>query len=373
MQLKKIIKNFFTANIEYVDSLSYRRVIMINSMLSLSILVFYFFSYINWFSIQEYTVAILDFVAATTSVGTLYLLRRTKNIKLVAFISVLIIMTFMILFIIQNKNSNFGIIWSVFVPYLAISFNGKRVGLALSTIYLSIMFYLAVDGIGVWNQGLWSEIDFIRFFVALSLFTYIFYLTESAHEDADKELEEVRKKEADMLKSVKTQAITDGLTGMYNRRYFNEIVPKLLGAAQRSETLISLFVLDVDYFKNYNDHYGHHKGDEVLCKIANALINFIQREDDFVFRIGGEEFAGLIHTHNKDESEEWIAKINQLIVNLEIEHKMSKLDMKKVTVSIGVCTAQASQEKDLDYFYKKADEALYVAKNSGRNCIVTFR
>lgn len=373
MLLKKIIKNFFTANMEYVDSVSYRRVIMINSMLLLSAIVFYIFTYANVFIIQEYEIALLDFVSANAALLTLYMLRRTKNVKAAAFISIVIIILFMIIFILKNQNSHLGIIWSIFIPVMAISFNGKKIGLAFSIVFYAIMFYLAYHGIGTWNHGEWAFVDFLRFTIASSLLTYVIYSSESAHEDADAELKKVRKRELDMLENVKIQAITDGLTGMYNRRYFNEVVPKLLGIAQRDKSYVSLFILDVDYFKNYNDHYGHHKGDEVLRKIAQELINFIQRDDDFVFRIGGEEFAGIVHARNQDESAKWISEINKKILELNITHDTTRLDIKKVSVSIGICTRLVTPETDITYFYKAADKALYQAKELGRNRTIVHK
>lgn len=370
MLLKKLIKNFFTANIDYVDSVSYRRVIMINSVLLLSAIVFYLFTYANIFIIQEYEIALLDFIAANASLLTLYMLRRTKNIKAAAFISIVIVIVFMIAFILKNENTHFGIIWSIFIPVMAISFNGKKIGLAFSLFFYTVMFYLAYDGIGTWNKGGWGTLDFLRFTVASSLLTYVIYTAEAAHEDADNEVLEIRHREQEMLENIKIQAITDVLTGLYNRRYFNEIVPKLLGIAQREEARICLFILDVDYFKNYNDHYGHQKGDEVLRLIAQEVMSFIQRDDDFVFRIGGEEFAGIVHTQNTEEAQAWISQINTKILNLNIEHLHSHLKEKKVTVSIGLCCKLVTEKTDLNYFYQSADKALYQAKELGRHTLV---
>jgi len=370
MNKNGILKNFFTANIPYKDGVTYRRIIMINSMLLLSAFFFFAFAYINYFVILDSTVALLDTLAGLFSIATLIHLRRFKKIQTTAFLTIVILIFFMISFIIKNQNSHFGIIWSYYIPLFAILFNGKKVGLQLTLFYFIIIFTLAYLGIGTWNEGEWSFIDFIRFVASSAMFAYIIYTTESAHENADHELKLIRKHEAEILDKLQKQAITDGLTGMYNRRHFNEVVPKLLAIAQREESYISLFILDIDYFKNYNDYYGHQKGDTTLQKIAKELIRFIQRDDDFVFRIGGEEFAGLIHTRNKDESEEWISTLNAKIAALNIQHKKTLLPNKIVTVSIGVCTTKVVQGRDIDYFYKKADEALYKAKERGRNTTV---
>ena len=247
MLLKKLIKNFFTANIAYSDSVSYRRIIMINSMLSLSIIVFFLFAYGNIVLTKDYSIAALDFLAAIASIVTLIMLRRTKNIKVAAFVSIVITILFMITFILKNQNSHFGIIWSIFIPIFAIEFNGKKLGLLISVLFYTVMFYLAYKGIGVWNDGAWNSVDLARYIASSSFLTFILYIIESAHNEADKELSLTREREKQILEELKNQAITDGLTGMYNRRHFNEVVPKILSSAQRQGTYIALFVLDVDF------------------------------------------------------------------------------------------------------------------------------
>lgn len=365
-----LIKNFFTSNIEYTDSVSFRRVIMVNSMLSLASLVFFGFAYFNYFLLGDIFISLLDFTAAVAATITLIRLRRNKDIKQASLFTMIIVIVFMISFIVTNENSHFGIIWSIFVPIFAIEFNGKKIGSIISILFYAIMFSLAYYGIGVWNDGAWDKVDLTRYIASSSFLTFILYIIESAHNEADKELSRTREREKSILEELKNQAITDGLTGMYNRRHFNTVVPKILATAQRQGTYISLFVLDVDFFKPYNDYYGHQKGDATLQKIAQELMAFVQREGDYVFRIGGEEFAGVIHTEDKIESEAWLSQLNARIVALNIPHERTKLAEKKVTASIGVCTTTVSAEHDMQYFYKRADDALYRAKESNRNTII---
>ena len=370
MFIKNLIKNLFTSKMPYSDSVSYRRIIMINSMLILAIIVFFIFTYTNLFVIYDPIIALMDFLSALASIYALYRLRKNRNVPQAAFISVVVLIVFMISFTLKNENSHFGVIWSVFIPYFAILFNGKKIGLMLATFFYTVMIYLSFKGIGHWNEGAWEFIDFLRFTMSAVVLTYIIYMVEAAHEKADEELKKVRKHEEAILEELKNKAITDTLTGMYNRRYFKETIPKILKIAQRDEKYVSFFILDIDYFKNYNDYYGHQAGDEALKKVANALQSFLQRENDFVFRIGGEEFTGIVHIDRREEGKEWISKLNDYILNLGIEHLGSQLAAKKLTVSIGLCSKLVTQETDLEYFYKLADAALYSAKESGRNRLV---
>lgn len=134
-----------------------------------------------------------------------------------------------------------------------------------------------------------------------------------------------------------------------------------------------VIMVNVILFKTYNDYYGHQAGDVALKKVAKSIKEYIQRENDFVCRIGGEEFAGIIQIKDIAETQEWISHLNQVIEKLQIEHKMTLLDTKILTVSIGVCIEKVTKDIDLDYLYSHSDRALYQAKESGRNRTIVFK
>lgn len=363
------MKNFFTSNITYTDNASYRRVIMINSILSLAVMVFFLFTYMNILMGKEF-IALLDFLTAIASIITLFSLRKNHSVQRAAVITTLILMLFMFIFIYTNKNSHFGIIWSIFIPFFSILFNGKKLGLIFSIFYYIVMFSLAYIGIGVWNEGAWDILDFTRFAISGLILTYILYVSESAFEDSNTELKLVREHEQEMLGELQQQAITDGLTGMYNRRHFNDVVPSLINTAHRKNEYISFFILDVDYFKFYNDYYGHQKGDIALKEIATTLMNFTTRDNDIVFRLGGEEFAGLIQSNRPQKMKEWLQALTNTIESLHIEHKATLVQSDYLTISVGVYTLNVEENMTMNAMYKEADKALYRAKEEGRNRVV---
>lgn len=169
-------------------------------------------------------------------------------------------------------------------------------------------------------------------------------------------------------KRVEVLSITDDLTKLYNRRFFNETLDQELNRAKRSNDFLTFMMIDVDYFKLYNDTYGHHAGDNVLKKIAQVLKQHSKRAGDFAFRLGGEEFALLYTLRDHSKSEELAKYIQEDIMNLNIKHEGSQVSH-FVTVSIGIYCQKAIEITSGDILYKKADEALYKAKTSGRNCI----
>lgn len=169
-------------------------------------------------------------------------------------------------------------------------------------------------------------------------------------------------------KRIYNLSITDGLTSLYNRRYFNEVANEILAVGNRNDQVVAFMLLDIDNFKKYNDTYGHQDGDNVLIEVSNSLKNTFKREEDKVFRLGGEEFGVLIHAKNKDDVRLLSDEARQNIQDLKIEHKKNEAGV--VTASFGVSILDLdNKDTKLDEIYKKTDDSLYVAKENGRNTI----
>ncbi len=167
-------------------------------------------------------------------------------------------------------------------------------------------------------------------------------------------------------KLIEIISITDGLTNIYNRRYFDEIFPKVINNAKRKDELVSFLFMDIDHFKQYNDNYGHQAGDEVLIKFAKCLKENLHRSCDYAFRLGGEEFGILFNADTKEKALEFANKVRQNIEELQMTHEYSSAS-KYVTASMGLICKKASELENIDIIYKEADELLYKSKTNGRN------
>jgi len=165
-------------------------------------------------------------------------------------------------------------------------------------------------------------------------------------------------------------ASRDGLTGIHNRRMFDEHVDKIWPQAIRDRTPLALMLIDIDHFKAYNDHYGHQAGDECLKQVAWCLSRAARRPLDVTARYGGEEFAIVLYDARRVHVEDVARSIQAGIAALAIEHKASPSAAKRLTVSIGVACIEPSIGRSQFGFIQLADEALYDAKERGRNCIV---
>ena len=167
----------------------------------------------------------------------------------------------------------------------------------------------------------------------------------------------------DMLEKL---SMYDALTNIRNRRYFDETFEKTFSEIKRDKKSLAVLMIDIDFFKLYNDNYGHGQGDETLRKVAKALEKTIKRASDFVARYGGEEFVILLKDINKDGVEAVANNLLNAVRELKITHEFSKIE-NYVTVSIGVSYYNSSSDITKLELLLKADETLYNVKNSGRN------
>lgn len=168
-------------------------------------------------------------------------------------------------------------------------------------------------------------------------------------------------------------ASLDGLTGVPNRRIFDERLDAEWRACRRSGSPLSLLMVDVDHFKLYNDHYGHLDGDQCLKAVASALASSVERGRDMLARFGGEEFVCLLPDTDLEGAKHIAEKLRQAVEGLAIPHVESKTAA-TVTVSLGVATTAQCDALEPPDLLIVADEQLYLAKKSGRNrvCGVQF-
>lgn len=161
-------------------------------------------------------------------------------------------------------------------------------------------------------------------------------------------------------------SISDKLTNLSNRRHFDFTFDKEWKSSLRTNSPISMIFIDIDYFKNYNDYYGHPQGDACLKMIAKALSNSIKRPRDFVARYGGEEFVILLPDIKLSGASVIAEKIRQSIEKLKIPHEVSPRGS-FVTISLGVASLVPTDENEANDLTLYADKALYVAKSEGKN------
>lgn len=172
----------------------------------------------------------------------------------------------------------------------------------------------------------------------------------------------------DQAMELRTYSHIDSLTGVPNRRHFDEYISSELRRSVRASLPLSLIMLDLDYFKAYNDTYGHQMGDQCLIQVAAALESSLNRPGDMVARLGGEEFVVVLADTDKEGAAVLAERLRAKIESLAIEHRNSKVAT-HVTASLGVTSEVPGQACESAMLVAAADRALYRAKHDGRNCV----
>jgi diguanylate cyclase (GGDEF)-like protein len=165
-------------------------------------------------------------------------------------------------------------------------------------------------------------------------------------------------------------ASRDGLTGIHNRRVFDEQLDRMWPQAVREQVPLALMLIDIDHFKAYNDYYGHQAGDECLRQVAHCLTRGARRPLDITTRYGGEEFAMVLYDARREHVEEVARRLQSGIEALAIKHLASPSARKRLTVSIGAACVLPTGDRSHFGFVQLADEALYAAKEQGRDRVV---
>jgi diguanylate cyclase (GGDEF)-like protein len=191
---------------------------------------------------------------------------------------------------------------------------------------------------------------------------YCFIQYENLNKEFEKIYKEEEIKNLDIYNSImKEESYRDELTKLFNRCYLNEIIKNNVSLKN-----ISVIMVDIDYFKYYNDNYGHIKGDKALISVSQSIKNSCRECEDEVIRYGGEEFLIISYSQDNDYIKKLPYEILKNINSLNIEHDYSKVK-NNITVSIGVSCGDINSSDDYNVLIKQADKALYISKEQGRN------
>jgi len=192
-----------------------------------------------------------------------------------------------------------------------------------------------------------------------SLIGFMFDITE--RKDTEQKLIELQKQLEEL-------SFKDGLTGVFNRRMFDSVMEVEWANAKRNRQPLSIIMLDIDYFKQYNDYYGHIQGDECLKRVANVLACVATRSRDFFARYGGEEFILVLPETDEAAAFKIAERCRNMIFKAQIPHEKS-LVSQLLTISIGISTITPTRNDEAIKFIATVDKQLYVAKEKGRNSI----
>lgn len=370
MTKSQLLNSFLTANIHYEKySRNYRRLILLNILLYVTITMSAIFSMVNVFLAHDLIVAGMDVIVCSSLIYAVSDIHKHKRLDRAINIFIAILFLFLLSFSLVNQNESYGLIWTIFFPLVTILLMNRNKALSIVSLFYLLLFFFAFDGIASWQHGNWDLVSFLRFSGVSITLTYVVYFMEYSHELSEDQLELTRIKEEEGMRSLREFSIKDSLTKLYNRRHLSEVFEKEFKTAKRHNYYFGFFILDIDYFKQYNDTYGHQAGDDVLCALADVLKTHMRRSEDYIFRLGGEEFCGICVSEDESKIQAQLKVLLHAIESLHIEHKGSSVS-NILTVSMGVKIINSFNEYSFDRLYKEADEALYKAKDEGRNRLI---
>ena len=207
--------------------------------------------------------------------------------------------------------------------------------------------------------------------IAIMIFSYSFYLVLIASRGNQEYWDALENEYLLEIKSMELERLsnTDVLTGLYNRRYFDDNLDKEWKRSGRNKSLLSVILLDIDYFKKINDTYGHQIGDEYLRKLAVTLTSVFKRDSDIVARYGGEEFIALLPDVDADHAFQLAEKATQKVASMAIDYQGEEV---RTTISAGVNACIPDFNSRSDSIVAGVDQALYMAKQRGRNQVVVL-
>ncbi len=337
------------------DSVNYRKSITANFILLFSLVI------LIVFTISNFLYANLPLFYSSAFIFVLYcislLIFKGKK-KLLVHIVLSIMGGGILLLVYINKGQQYIAVWSFIYIYASMILYGHKKGLILAIAYSSILLIMLANWIG----ESFATLAFIRFSAVILVSVFFSYISEFLIFSTVNKLSKTKKH----LEKINKM---DGLTNVYNRRQFDAVFRKVINTAKRNRNLLAFVMLDIDYFKDYNDAYGHQDGDLALVKVAQQLKDKMNRSNDAVFRLGGEEFALLYQVKKELDAVALLEEIKNAVEQLQIEHSGSDIS-NYLTISAGLYIIKQEDNISDQGAYKACDDLLYKAKSRGRNQIV---
>ncbi len=333
------------------------------------------FGLLNLFR-QEYVLCLFILMSAVgLFVGWLFLMHISDG-RIVYRINICIFGLLIIYMLIMGGEGGSKSLWINVFPLIAFFLFGNKEGLfwsGLIFLIVMILFWLPFAFQSTYEYNNQFKIRFLTVYFIISAVTYWFeYYRHHYYQDLD-EKNQILRREKERLKQeigrrclledeLKQLANTDSLTGVLNRRHFWNVANKELDRHGRYNRDMALLLMDIDKFKQINDKYGHPAGDKVIQLLARQCLEHI-RNTDYIARIGGEEFAILLVETNRNQAFSISERLRKMLAEKALATNGDDL---RFTVSIGATTNDRT-DSTIDQLFQRADEALYMAKNGGRN------
>ena len=339
-------------------SINNRKIIAARFTIGFSFFIALFFTLYNFYDNNERLFHLDSSLLIALMISAL--LARKKSIFFLASSLMALMIIALIILVYINKGQDGVMYWGYIAIFLFMTSLGHKKGVVMSSLIFGIFFIMAFFWIGesFTNQA------YVRYVVSSIILISIAFFNEYS-------ISKVINKLGQVNLSLQELSRIDGLTGLYNRRYFDEVFINFLNLSKREKHLVAFAIVDLDHFKGFNDRYGHQTGDRILKLVSNIFKQEMQRPNDYIFRLGGEEFGILFTTKSTEKAFQKMQEILKEIKAIDIADKADK-KTSYITASIGLYIEHYNNNNSTDILYKNSDDALYQAKRIGRDQVVLF-
>jgi diguanylate cyclase (GGDEF)-like protein len=347
MKKNNFVRDFFTNKNKFPeDSPSFRRVYLLNVVMVVTFIVCFYYTIMNIIKTDTPAIVYVDGAAAFLTLLSILYFHKTNNIKRSTMFAVILFTITLVCFIVSVENKHFSLYWCATYPPVIYFLVGRKKAHILNLCFcLSILLYVVL------RFKTWGPVDFgIESISNIVTATICLSFLVSYHEHTQRSVEQALAQKNEELALL---AVTDYLTGLYNRSKIDSVISNQLDKCRTEKRKFSIILGDIDYFKNVNDTYGHNAGDKIIIDVSRILMDACNKSYT-VGRWGGDEY--LVICPDTDESEVHTIKEN-IVDRIDAYNAEKNTD---IAMSLGTATYMDGDTADT--LLNRADNALYNAK-----------
>ncbi len=356
-----LLKKLLSAHIETTSYYELRRIYLVNTLLLSGIIILGIFATMH--GVQgNYQSFIFDLFFLITLAFSYGYILQSKSLVWGGHAAALFLLCFLLYLPIISEATHYSLVWSIAFPIFAIVYYGPKNGLMASIGFYFLLFSLLAIGIGTWHNNDWNTLAFIHFSISSIVLTILFYAAESS-------LMHYHLKNKKIQADLEKLSTTDYLTKLLNRRGIMKRLEGCVNKHQQAHDIFSIAIIDIDDFKQINDQHGHNVGDQVLLQLAEIFSHITNTSNhQIVGRWGGEEFIIIYPKTCLEQALGYCQALRNNINNFQFKGVKGQA----IHCSFGL-SEFTQNNQTIDCTINEADMALYQAKESGKNKIITFQ
>lgn len=358
--MRNLNQRFYSPKLTNQTPHEYRQHVMLTIVAPVGSIIFSLLAFYDAFILQLGLIAFIPAILAGSFLTSFVLYKITKDKNLCIWLFTISVIAVLLIFTYKNQNEDFGLVWALLFPTSITMALGHKRGWKIAVLVYFMLLAILYDGLDIWLNGNWNSTGLIRFSLAYLTSIFMVYVLASSNKQVYQALERQHLDQKKQKELVEKIAITDSITGVFNRHHLNQTMQQLPHHEfEQQQANLVFFILEIDWFKNYVDYYGFQQGDELLITISNLIKKQLKAVNGSVYRVGGSQFSGFSIEQDITKMLIQINEIETLLNEMAIPHEISP--EQQVHVSIGMVTCNRFKQFDFSECYRQAEKALFQA------------